>query len=253
MREFFSVYEKSPGQFRIFSSLHITMLVTICVIALGIIIFRKHLRGKNGFYRYLIAVTALVLEGLNLIWVVNSGKWDLKTTLPVELCELTLILSIVMLIWKSYHLFETLYFWGFIGSTLALIFPHLHATYRHFHFWAFMLSHSLNLIALLYMMSVEKYRPTARSIRLCFIVTNIYMALMGTLNYFSGSNYYYYYVFSRPAPNIPNPIMYTNSWFLRISLLEITTLFALLIGYLPFMVAGAIKNRNSQSVSLPNP
>jgi hypothetical integral membrane protein (TIGR02206 family) len=181
MREFFSVYKGNHDQFLIFSSLHIMVLVTICAIILSMIIFRKNLRPKADFYRYLIVIISLVLECLSLVWVVNVGKWDIKTSLPLELCEITLILCIIMLIRKSYRLFEVVYFWGFIGSSLALIFPSLHVSYHHFPFWAFILTHSLNIISLVFMMSIEKYKPTRKSIWVSFIITNIYMLFIQRL------------------------------------------------------------------------
>jgi hypothetical integral membrane protein (TIGR02206 family) len=241
MREFFSIHQGNHEQFQIFSPLHIGMLITLCAIVLSLIIFKKSLRKKGDFYRFTIAIISLVLEGSYLIWIVNRGKWNLKTSLPLELCEITFILCIIMLIWKSYLLFEVAYFWGFIGSTLALILPVLHATYRHFPFWAFMLTHSLNLIALVLMMVIEKYKPTVKSIRVSFIITNIYMLLIAIINRFLGSNYYYYYIFKKPAPNIPNPLLFANSWFIKLLLLEGVILLALFICYLPFIVTNAFK------------
>jgi hypothetical integral membrane protein (TIGR02206 family) len=139
-----------------------------------------------------------------------------------------------MLIGKSYKIFEVAYYWGFIGSTLALLFPNLHVSYHHFPFWAFILTHSLNLIALVFMMAVEHYKPTRKSMGTTIIITNIYIFFITTINYFLGSNYFYYYVFGKPAPDIPNPFMYTHSWFFRILILEGIILVTLLICYLPF-------------------
>jgi hypothetical integral membrane protein (TIGR02206 family) len=243
MRQFFSVYKGNHDQFLIFSSLHIIVLVTLSAIILSMIIFKKSLRQRADFYRYLIVIISLVLEYSSLVWVVGIGKWDLKTSLPLELCEITFILCIIMLIGKSYKLFEVAYFWGFIGSSLALIFPSLHISYHHFPFWAFMLTHSLNIISLVFMMSIEKYKPTRKSILVSFMITNIYMFLMITINYLLGSNYYYHYVFKKPAPGIPNPFMYTNSWFFKILMLEVITFIALLICYLPFAVANVFKRK----------
>jgi hypothetical integral membrane protein (TIGR02206 family) len=243
MHDFFSVYKANHEIFPAFSSLHIVILVTICAIILSIIIFKKNLRSKNDFYRYLIAIISLVLECSYLVWVVSVGKWNIKTSLPLELCEITLILCIIMLIGKSYRLFKVTYSWGFIGSSLALLFPNLHVSYHHFTFWAFMLTHSLTIISLVFMMSIENYKPTRKSIWVSFIITNIYMLFITTINYFLGSNYYFYYIFSKPAPNIPNLFMYTHSWFFKILILEGITLIALLICYLPFTLANVFKEK----------
>ena len=53
-----------------------------------------------------------------------------------------------------------MYFWGLIGSPLALILPDLNVSYVSIKFWAFMISHSMNIIAVVYMMIAYGYRPT---------------------------------------------------------------------------------------------
>lgn len=237
MCEFFSIYHGND-RFPVFSPLHIAILVTIGVIIFSMIIFRKKLRLKSDLYRTVLIMISLIIECSYLFWVIAVGRWHLKTSLPLELCEITLILCIIMLVGKSYRLFEVAYFWGLIGSTLALLFPNLHVTYHHFAFWAFMLTHALNLFSLVFMISIEKYQPTGKSIGISFMVTNIYMLLMLAINHFLGSHYYFYYLFSKPAPNISNPLMFTNSWVFRIFTLEGITLIALLIGYLPFIIFG---------------
>ena len=101
MREFFSVYKANHYKFPVFSSFHFAILVSLCALILSMIIFRKNLRPKSDFYRTLIAVISMVLECSYLIWLLSVGKWDIKTSLPLELCEITFILCIIMLIGKS--------------------------------------------------------------------------------------------------------------------------------------------------------
>lgn len=241
MREFFLVDQVNHDQFQIFSPLHFMVLVTLGVLILSIIIFRKSLNQRADFYRYLLVIVSLVLEFLSVVRVVGAGKWDLKTSLPLELCEITFILGIIMLIGKSYRLFEVAYFWGFTGSTLALIFPGVHLSYHHFLFCEFMLTHALNLISLVFMIAVVKYRPTRKSIRVSFIISNIYMLLMAAINYCLGSNYYFRYIFNNPVSHILNFLVYSNSLFFKIVMLEGVTFIAILIGYLPFSVTNVIK------------
>jgi len=242
MREFFSIC-RNHDQFQIFSSLHIMVLVTIGVIISSMFIFRKSLRQRADFYRYLIVIISLVLEGLSLIWVVGAGRWDLKTSLPLELCEITFILCIIMLIGKSYRLFEVAYFWGVTGSSLALIFPGLHLSYHHFPFWEFMLTHALSIISIVFMISVEKYKPTRKSIWVSFIITNIYMVFMVTINHFLGSNYYYQYIFNKSTLKILSYLMNNNSLFFKILMLEGVSFIAILICYWPFTIVNIFKRK----------
>ena len=252
MREFFSAHNGNSARFMMFSPLHFGVLLGVCVILFAIFVFRKTLRQYIDIYRYCIAILAIVIECSYLVWLVKAGKWNFRTSLPLELCEITLILCILMLIAKSARtrdkIFETAYFWGLIGSTLALLFPNLHISYRHFPFWVFMLTHAINLISLAFVIFVEKYRPTYKSIRMAFIITNFYMVCIASLNHCLGSNYYFYYLFSRPAPNIPNPLQFTDTWFIKIGIIEGITLTALLTCYLPFSIANHFMKKHTESL-----
>jgi hypothetical integral membrane protein (TIGR02206 family) len=241
MNRFFSANEAAIGKFQVFSPLHVGILSIICALLLCLFVFRKTLRPKSARWRYLIAGLLLLLECSYQIWLVWAGKWDLKTTLPIELCEISSILAAIMLFTNSYFLFQTVYFWGCLGSILALIFPDLPVTYAHFRFWIFMLSHTLNLVALAWMIALNEYRPTIRSIGIGFLMINVYMLFIGATNHFLGSNYYFYYVFRHPAPDTPGLFAAINSGLIKLLVLEGMTLLAFLACYIPFPVISGLR------------
>jgi hypothetical protein len=51
-------------------------------------VFKKTFQKKAGFYRYFMAGFLFVLECSYQVWLVSAGKWNLKTTLPIELWRL---------------------------------------------------------------------------------------------------------------------------------------------------------------------
>jgi hypothetical integral membrane protein (TIGR02206 family) len=168
-------------------------------------------------------------------------EMELKNHSPHRIMEVTSIIAIIMLVTKSHFLFETVYFWGCLGSLLAVIFPDLHATYNHFRFWVFMLTHTLNLCTLAFMIAIIGYKPTLKSIGVSFMMMNVYMVSMGAINYFLSSNYYFYYVFRQPAPNMPGLLADVKSGFLKILILEGLIIFVFFICYLPFAVGNGLK------------
>jgi hypothetical integral membrane protein (TIGR02206 family) len=151
-----------------------------------------------------------------------------------------------MLASQSYLLFEILYFWGLIGSPIAILLPGgLNVTYSSPVFWQFMISHSLNVISILFMIIAYRYRPTVKSIRKAFNATNIYMIFIALFNYLIGSNYYYFYLCKDPSPQFINPFKGIASWPLILLLLESVSISAILIFYFPYAVNDYVKREHA--------
>jgi hypothetical integral membrane protein (TIGR02206 family) len=137
----------------------------------------------------LLIVALLVPEvGLN-IWYVMTDIWNVKHTLPLELCSITLILSIVMLMTRSYFLYQLLYFAGLGGAVQAILTPNLDYPFPHFRFFHFFIVHSAIVLAPLYMTWIEKMKPTLRSIGLTMLFLNGLAIVVGLTDYVLGANY----------------------------------------------------------------
>lgn len=81
---------------------------------------------KTEKYKNLISKTiASILIGHQIslyLWYITNDKLTLKEALPLYLCRISLILSIIMMFNKSHKIFDILYFWGLGGASVALIF-----------------------------------------------------------------------------------------------------------------------------------
>ena len=225
--------------FHPFSKIHINILLIIALIIICMIVC-KDLIYKSKYkktVRYLLASLLFLVRASEQLLNIFDGTWDIKNDLPLHLCGITSVLCIIMLILNNYTMFEFLYFWGLIGSPVALIIPgDLNYTYSSPVFWQFMLAHALNIISILYLMFAYKYRPVKKSIEKAFIITNIYMIFIAIFNYFVGSNYYYFYLCNDPSPKILNPFKFINSWPLMIASIELLTIIAIFLFYLPYLI-----------------
>jgi hypothetical integral membrane protein (TIGR02206 family) len=239
------------GTFQLFSKIHIIILAALAIIILCMFVLRDLIYTSNHkkMARYALAFVLLIIRASEQVVSVIDGTWDIKGDLPLHLCGITSILCIVMLIFNSYTLFQVLYFWGLIGSPLALIIPGgLNCTYNSLEFWQFIIAHSLNIISILYFIFAYKYRPVVKSIWKTFFITNIYMGFIAVINYIIGSNYYYFYLCNNPSPNITNPFKLISSWPLIIVLLEALTLFAIILFYLPYAITDRKKASRENSI-----
>nr|WP_308424692.1 YwaF family protein [Paenibacillus aceti] len=92
---------RDTTEFDLFSPSHDIALAVITLLALSLYLMRFTIRANPALRRAVRIGLALLLllseVGLN-IWYVKQSLWDIHYTLPLELCSLTLLLSVVMLL-----------------------------------------------------------------------------------------------------------------------------------------------------------
>src|SRR5690606_12101072 len=97
-------------------------------------------------------------------------------------CSISLYLCVFMLLFRSRLLFQIVYFTGIGGALQALLTPVLAFDFPHFRFVQFFLAHSMIIIAVLYMVWVERFRPTMKSIALTMLVLNLLLVVVLLVN-----------------------------------------------------------------------
>jgi len=186
-----------------FSAPHLLMLLTLIVFSFLLYIFRFRLRkspkGKH-LLRYALAALLAVSQAVLDAWNIAEGAWNPKYTLPLELCSITLLLSIVMLLTRSRLLYGILFFAGIGGALQALLTPNLAFGYPHIRFFQFFIAHMLIVLASLYMTWIENYKPSWRSVGLTMVFLNVAAVIVGTADYFLGANY----MFLMHKPSTPS-------------------------------------------------
>ncbi|MCJ8013276.1 TIGR02206 family membrane protein [Paenibacillus sp. KQZ6P-2] len=178
--------------FVLFSTSHLLALLLLVVASLLLYVFRHSLRHRplgRSIVRYTLAGLLATSEAVLDIWNIIEGAWSPKYTLPLELCSLTLLLSIIMLLTKNRLLYGILFFAGIGGAFQALITPNLGYAFPHIRFYQFFTAHILIILASLYMTWIENYKPTWRSIGITMIFLNLAALLVGITDHYLGANY----------------------------------------------------------------
>ncbi|WP_019909878.1 YwaF family protein [Paenibacillus sp. HW567] len=178
--------------FIMFSPSHLIALSLVACFGLLLYGARFTLRSHSGsrrFIRRLLVVILLLSEGTLQIWYISQDMWKKDASLPLELCGITLLLSIVMLLTRSRLLYSFLYFAGIGGAFIALITPNLVYPFPHFRFLLFFIAHGAIILASLYMTWVEGYRPTWKSLFFTMLCLNIVAAAVYAADRILGSNY----------------------------------------------------------------
>lgn len=233
MEKYFQADGNDP--FILFSLIHMATLIVLFLIIVLIYFFRKPLREKklNVVFRMGLAVILIVSEISLHWWLWTIGAWTIQYSLPFHLSSISLILSAILLITKSYSLFEFTYFAG-VGSALqAMITPDISAyTFPHFRYVHFFISHGGIVIANIFIVFVEKYIPTFKSVWRAFLYLNLYTFFVFILNYFLKGNYMYI----SEKPLNPSLLDYLGPWPYYLLALESITLVTFLFLYLPFLI-----------------
>jgi hypothetical integral membrane protein (TIGR02206 family) len=187
--------EYLKGEFTAFGFSHLAALFILLVSCIGIVIWLRKIKNEKVEFIFCIIVGALtyVQEITRIIWHVNIGDFFWGEHLPLHLCGLGIILGPVMLVLNKkyslkYRLYELIYFWGFGGAIQALLTPDLNWEFPHFGYLQYFISHSLIIIACVYMTFVVGYRPTWKSIVKVLIVTNIYLVFIILVNILTTPN-----------------------------------------------------------------
>ena len=107
-------YEAFP--FEIFSFSHTLMIIVMFIGVLFIILGRTFLKKHNQIVRISFFTILFLLEFLYHIWLYSGGVWDVSFALPLQLCSISLILCLIMLLTKSQVCFSNRLFYGDLGS-----------------------------------------------------------------------------------------------------------------------------------------
>jgi len=178
--------------FDLLSLPHVLALAAALLLILGLYNAKMTIRNRlwlRRTVRYGLVLLLLLSEVSLNIWYLTQNVWDARYTLPLELCSLTLLLSIIMLLTRSRWLYPFLFFAGIGGALQALLTPNLLYGFPHFRYFQFFISHSAIILASLYMTWIENYRPSWRSIVWAMLMLNISAAAIWGVDHAIGANY----------------------------------------------------------------
>jgi hypothetical integral membrane protein (TIGR02206 family) len=123
---------------------------------------------------------------------VVEGTWSLRGSLPLNLCDLTLVVAAVVCWVPRWQTgMELTYFWGLAGTLQAVITPDLTISFPHLEFFQFVVGHVGIVIAAAYLVIGLRRRPRRSAVPRVFAITLAYAGLVGVLDWLTGANYMY--------------------------------------------------------------
>jgi hypothetical integral membrane protein (TIGR02206 family) len=221
-------YELYP--FQLFSLYHILMLVVFCLVSAVLFLFREKFKKREKAIKITMFCALLLLESLYHYWLYKDGFWEISFTLPLQLCSVSLLLCLLLLVTDSKILFQIVYFLGIAGAIQALITPELFVGYPHFRFFQFFITHMLIIWTGLFYIFVKGYRITWKGMWFSFAFLNVAAFVAFIANIVTGGNY----MFLAHKPSNPSLLDYLGPYPFYILVLEGIALTLFLIMYLPW-------------------
>ena len=180
-----------PRDFHLFSPLHIAVLIAIPLLAGALAFVTLQIPKSARAIRVAFGVT-LIVDGfawhLYRYFVQGVGFPEI---LPLELCDAAFWLTAIALLTLDEHTLDLACYWGIAGSGMALLTPYLRAPLRTYQSLQYFAGHSLLILGVLYLIWSGQARPRARSWWFAFWALNVYGALVGAVDYFTGTNFMY--------------------------------------------------------------
>lgn len=240
---FFSVYF-SGKQFEPFSSVHLISLSVLLIACILLYVLSNKIKSLKidkplrDALAYILIATELSFQ----IWCSVGGVWTPKYNLPFHLCSAATIICIVMLLKKSYKIFELAYYWGLAGAGFALITPDLSGyNYPHYVFFKYFILHSFIIISILYMAFIYDYVLSFKTVLRAFIATNLFAIVVIPINILTGGNY----LFLCRKPDVFTLLDYFGSWPRYIIPMEIIVIIVFYVLYIPFALKKHINKSNN--------
>ena len=232
MRQFFA-WDYQGAPFELFGRAHLAGLFALLLLNLGLLQFKRAGDTTRARVRLTLALILWINETAWHAWKIYYNQWTVQTMLPLHICSLMVWLSGVMLVTRSYRLYEFCYFLGIGAGLQALATPDLGIYgFPHFRYFQTFLSHGLIVTAPIYMTMVEGFRPSWSSMWKTAFWMNVYSLMVFFINRAIGSNY----LMVNAKPDVPSLLDLLPPWPWYILWMEAIGLATFLLLVLPFLL-----------------
>ena len=166
---------------------------TVSIAVVGCTVLCVAARRRPGRWRIVTArAVALLLAADAVSFSVGlglEGTWSPKTSLPLALCDVGVLVAAVACWWRLALLVELTYFWGLTGTLQAVATPDLNVGFPHLVFFQYVVGHVGIVVAALFLVVGIGIVPRAGSVVRVFAITAAYTALVGLVDGLTGANY----------------------------------------------------------------
>lgn len=192
--------------FQPFGSDHLGVLCFTLGVGVLLILGAKRIRAipEDRSVRWVWAAGLMAIGFVSWIYSASQGFM----ALPLQMCDLALFLTACALVSPNRYVAELAFFWGLAGSSQAILTPDLTEGFPSLTWILFFSGHSGVVLGAVYLLVRGSVRLTSGSVPRVWIVSNLYLALVGIVNWRLGTNFAYL----ARKPEHPSLLDYLGPW-----------------------------------------
>src|SRR5213078_1999683 len=233
-------YMNDLPEFQPYGLPHLTVIFITIVLPFALAALVRRTKSQR-IERVIIAVLSAVLI-LNyvayLIFIRSRGVVDWRQMLPMQMCDLGMVVVSVAMWTGNQRWFEVAYFWGIGGTLQAVLTPNLPYGFPDWRFISFFTSHSGIIVGVVLLMLTRDYRPYPMSIVRVFLWSEFYFMITFVTDKLTDFNYGF--LLHKPEAFSILSFLSDSHWLYLLQLHGVALLFFLGL-YAPFAVYDLVR------------
>jgi hypothetical integral membrane protein (TIGR02206 family) len=188
------------------STLAVVAIASACMVVLA--------RRRDGVWVKAFALVLIADEASWWIFVLLGGVpgAELAQSLPLQLCDVGILIAAAALWTRRPLLVELTYFWGLTGTIQALLSPDLAYGFLTYPYLQYYIAHGGVVAAALTLVVGLGYRPRPNAVLRITGLTLAYAAFVGLVDAATGADYMY--LRSKPAAPTLLDVMGPWPWYI---------------------------------------
>ncbi len=179
------------------------IVTSLFFISIPLLVAKKMSQPNRETLAKLIGTPLVFIAIFFHVYSIYIGVWDLQTSLPLQLCSMSGILSGLVIFWRKQVLFELLLYWGIPGGIHALLTPEVSNGNGAFFLFEYYLVHAGIILSPLFLVCFLDMKPRKNSWFNIFLVSQVFLVSVALVNYMVGGNYMYL----SEKPSVNNPLL----------------------------------------------
>lgn len=213
--------------------LHFFMILLIIIAITSIIVFKSQIIKHETFFSKTLGISSLCIWVIYNIYNFAPSNFRAAESLPLQLCDILAITSVITLLTRNKKASAFLYFCAIPLTSQAIITPTGEQNPFLFKFWLFWVLHASIIINSVYDIIIRKYRPTIKSYLFTLICDIIYIIVILPINIIFNFNYGF---IGNTSPDVATIIDIFGPWPLRILWLFLVVAIVQFLMYLPWRI-----------------
>mgnify|MGYP001317707943 CR=1 FL=1 len=173
-----------------FTGPHLAALAVTLIVAAGLSGWARRAPARRLVIRRSMALAVLAF-GLGYVVVDGLAGRPWRAIAPLHLCDAAVFVAAYALWRRDQRAFELTFFWGLVGTSLAMLTPDLAESFPHFRFVFYFGQHGSLVVAALFLTFGVGMRPRRQGWLFAFLALNAYAAAVGIFDVITDANFLY--------------------------------------------------------------